>query len=60
MKLSRRDIIVSALAVSAVQAQEPPTQDWMAVSTEQNRRSAEALDKVELPQSTEPAFSFKA
>jgi hypothetical protein len=52
--------MISAMAAGAVAAQEPPNQDWLAVSVEQNKRSADVLDKVELPQSTEPAFAFKA
>jgi hypothetical protein len=59
MKLSRREVLGTALLAVAAPAQET-NQDWLAVSAEQNKRNAEALEKVVLPQGTEPAFVFRA
>jgi hypothetical protein len=51
MKVSRRELVALVVAATAV-AQEAPE--------EQYKRNADALDKFELKQDTEPAFSFKA
>jgi hypothetical protein len=66
MKLSRREVLSTALLATAAApvapAQKPaqePAQDWLAVSVDQNKRNAETLEKVVLPQATEPAFIFK-
>jgi hypothetical protein len=67
MKISRRELMASTLAsglASSLAAQAPSPeknqQDWLAVSAGENRRNSEALEKVGLPQATEPAFSFRA
>jgi hypothetical protein len=52
MKVTRRELVGLLAAGSAAVAQEP--QD------EQYRQNADALDKFELKQDTEPAFAFKA
>jgi hypothetical protein len=61
MKLSRRELIGTAILAAAqtapLAAQEAP-QDWLAISVSQNKRNAEAMEKVSIPQSTEPAFIF--
>lgn len=62
MKLKRREMLASPLAVAAVAAQTPPQAKPDLV--EQARQSMKAgratLAKVKLPQATEPAFIFKA
>jgi|SoimicmetaTmtLPC_FD_contig_31_21960376_length_271_multi_1_in_0_out_0_2 hypothetical protein len=62
MKLSRRQLIGTAILAATqtapLAAQEVP-QDWLAVSVNQNKRNAEAMEKVSIPQSTEPAFTFR-
>jgi hypothetical protein len=62
MKLRRRDLAVALLApAAAVQAQTatPPADD-LAASRARLKTNADALAKVDVPMSTEPAFSFKA
>jgi hypothetical protein len=62
MKLSRREVLSTALLAAAAAPVAPaqePAQDWLAVSVDQNKRNAETLEKVVLPQATEPAFIFK-
>lgn len=65
-KMTRRDLAAalgSAATIAAAHAQEaPPTQpeDPSAAAKEQMRKNAEALAKVDLLESTEPAFQFKA
>jgi hypothetical protein len=51
MKVTRRELAGLALATAAL-AQDDPD--------EQLKRNAEALDRFELKQDTEPAFVFKA
>jgi len=61
MKLTRRTVLASALPALAV-AQTPPVPaapDYLAISTAQYKRNAEALAKVAVPVETEPAFHFK-
>lgn len=60
MKLSRREMIGTALLAAATpQAPAQENQDWLSVSIGQNKNNAEALAKVAVPQSVEPAFVFK-
>lgn len=65
-KLTRRDlaaVLGSAASVAMVQAQVPPAtppEDLNAAAKDQLRQNAEAMAKVELSMSTEPAFEFKA
>ena len=66
LRMTRRDLAValgSAAGIASVHAQEPPAsqpEDLNAAAREQIRKSREALAKVDLPMSTEPAFQFKA
>jgi len=66
LKMTRRDlaaVLGSAAAVAAVRAQDPAAgqpEDLNAAAKEQLRKDGEAMAKVELPMSTEPAFQFKA
>jgi len=56
-------IASSAAAMSAARPQSPPPSpslDLGADARDQLRKNAEALNKTDLPMSTEPAFSFKA
>jgi len=64
MKITRRQLALAALQPAAALAQAPaipatPEQELTA-AREQVRRNVEALDKVTLPMSTEPAFQFRA
>jgi hypothetical protein len=63
MKLSRREVLSTALlaasAPSPMATAQEPAQDWLSVSADQNKRNAETLEHVILPQATEPAFVFK-
>lgn len=63
-KMSRREALASALgaAASANASAQSPTSadDWAKAAREANRTNADALAKVKLPMSTEPAFLFKA
>lgn len=65
-KMTRRDlaaVLGSAASVTLVQAQAPPAtppEDLNAAAKDQLRQNADALAKVELSMSTEPAFEFKA
>jgi hypothetical protein len=56
MKITRRTLLTSVAATAAVAQTPPPPEARVDV----NRRNAEAIAKVPLPQSTEPAFTFKA
>lgn len=66
MKMTRRTLLGSAAVAAAVAApvtQAPPADapvDYLTVSADANKRNADAIAKVVLPQSTEPAFAFKA
>jgi hypothetical protein len=63
MKITRRKLAFAALGSAAVvRAAQAPGQpeDLNAAANEQLRKNSEALAKVELPMSTEPAFQFKA
>jgi hypothetical protein len=60
MKMTRRTLLGSA-ALAAAAAQTPPAPvDYLTISTEANKRNADSIAKVTLPQATEPAFVFKA
>jgi hypothetical protein len=60
LKLSRRQMIGTALLAAAAPAQsQEPNPDWLTVSADQNKTNAEALEKITLPQATEPAVIFK-
>jgi hypothetical protein len=58
MKLTRRELAAAALAPAAL-PQSPPAGELEA-ARENLRRSAEALDKFDLPMETEPDFQFRA
>jgi hypothetical protein len=66
LKMTRRDlatVLGSAASVAAVRAQDPPAsqpEDLNAAAKDQLRKDAEAMAKVDLSMSTEPAFQFKA
>jgi hypothetical protein len=51
MKVSRRELVALVVAATAVAQQTPE---------DQIKRNADALDKYDLKQDTEPAFAFKA
>ena len=66
LKMTRRDlaaVLGSAASVVAVRAQDSPAgqpEDLNTAAKDQLRRDAEAMAKVDLSMSTEPAFQFKA
>jgi hypothetical protein len=62
MKMKRREILASSLAVAAAAAQTPPAgkADLVAQARQSMKAGRAALAKVKLPQATEPAFVFKA
>jgi hypothetical protein len=70
-KLTRRQLAGSAaisLVAARVLAQAPAqapattntTQDWDKAALQSHKENSEALAKIEIPMSTEPAFQFKA
>jgi hypothetical protein len=66
LKMTRRDlaaVLGSAASVALVHAQNPPAappEDLNAAAKDQLRQNTEAMAKIELSMSTEPAFQFKA
>ncbi len=62
MKMKRREILASPLAVAAAAAQAPATgkADLVEQARQGMKAGRAALAKVKLPQATEPAFVFKA
>jgi hypothetical protein len=62
MKFTRRKLAALALAPAAavLPAQTPPAGDVDAVAKSQLRANSEALAKLQIPMTTEPAFHFKA
>jgi hypothetical protein len=66
LKMTRRDlaaVLGSAASVAVVHAQNPPAtppEDLNAAAKDQLRQNTEAMAKIELSMSTEPAFQFKA
>ena len=59
MQLTRRKLALALLAPAAA-AQTPPVVDEIQAARDRIKTNADALSKVELPMSTEPAFQFKA
>jgi hypothetical protein len=62
MKLSRRELAGALIAGTALPApaQNPPAAAAVQDAADALRRNSEALARFELPQSTEPAFQFRA
>ena len=59
MKLTRRKLPAALLAPAAA-AQTTPSSDPVQAARDRTKANAEAVAKVNLPMSTEPAFQFKA
>ena len=59
MQLTRRKLAL-ALLVPAASAQAPAPVDEVQAARDRIKTNGEALTKVDLPMSTEPAFQFKA
>lgn len=64
LKVTRRTLLGS-VATAGAMAQIPPAApatapDYLTISADQNKRNSDAIAKVQVPQSTEPAFLFKA
>ena len=62
IKITRRKLAAIAMGTAAAQAAQTPAQPETVNEAvrEQVRKNAEALAKVDLPMSAEPAFQFKA
>ncbi len=67
MKITRRKLAGTVFAPGALMAQAPGPKplprtpdEELSAARAQNQRNAEALDKVRVPMSEEPAFVFKA
>jgi hypothetical protein len=60
MKLTRRKLAVALLAPAAAAQQPPPPADDLAAARARLKTNADALAKVDVPMSAEPAFTFKA
>lgn len=60
MKISRRGLLVSVTAGSVAAVAQTPPFAAPEPPADVNKRNADAIAKVPLPQATEPAFSFKA
>jgi hypothetical protein len=59
MKLTRRQL-VAVLAPAAALAQTQPAEDALAAAKAKVKATSDALAKLDLPMSTEPAFQFRA
>ncbi len=63
MKLTRRQL-AGALTTAAALAQAPPApltpEQELQAARDQVKAAASALEQIEIPMSTEPAFQFKA
>ncbi|MCU1258338.1 MAG: hypothetical protein JWO80_1223 [Bryobacterales bacterium] len=57
MKFTRRTLLGSVAGAAALAQTPPPPSPEPA---DQNKVNADAIAKVALPQSTEPAFAFRA
>jgi hypothetical protein len=61
MKLTRRKLAAALLAPAAAQAQtQTPPRDEVEAARTRLKANAEAIAKLEVPMSTEPAFRFEA
>ena len=67
LKITRRRLAAAALGsapfIRSAQPQAPapgPPEDLNAAAKGEIRKNSEAMDKVDLPMATEPAFQFKA
>ena len=60
MKLTRRDLVLACVAPAAVAAPQAAPGDEVAAARQRMKDNAAALQKVEIPMATEPAFQFKA
>ena len=64
MKMTRRQLAATAIASAAAMPQNPPAapdspEELLAAARSQVQRNGEALAKVAIPMSLEPAFQFK-
>lgn len=63
VQITRRKLALAVLgAPAAARAAQTPSapEDLTAAAAEQVRKNSEALAKLDVPMSTEPAFEFKA
>jgi hypothetical protein len=63
MKLTRRKLAAALLAPAAAAAAQTPApaeDQLLKAARERNQENFAAVDKLELPVATEPAFQFKA
>ena len=60
MKLTRRALATAVLAPAALAQTPPAAEDDLKAARDRIKSNGEALAKVEIPMSTEPAFQFRA
>jgi hypothetical protein len=60
MKLTRRALATAMLAPAALAQTPAAAEDDLKAARDRIKANGEALAKVEVPMSTEPAFQFKA
>ena len=61
MKLTRRQLAAAVIAPAALAAApQPPPADELQAARERILNATNALNTVQIPMSTEPAFQFKA
>lgn len=60
MKLTRRELACAILPAAALAQTQPAAQDPLAEAKARVKGTADALAKIEIHMSTEPAFQFRA
>jgi hypothetical protein len=61
MNISRRELMLAAVATASAQAPpKPQPEAGLDAARQQQRAGAEAIARIPLPMTTEPAFQFKA
>ena len=58
--MTRRELLAAAAATPLIAQQSTSPEDWAKAARDAAKANAEAMAKVVLPMSTEPAFLFKA
>jgi hypothetical protein len=65
-KMTRRDLAAALGSIAGIASAQPPQppasqpEDLTAAAKEQLQKNSEAISKLDLSMSTEPAFQFKA
>ena len=58
--MTRRELFAAAAAAPLAAQQSTSPDDWAKAARDAAKANADAMAKVALPMSTEPAFQFKA